>query len=454
VLFQRFVSEGLAHFSYLVGDQDRAVVIDPRRDCDVYVEAAYAEGQAITHILETHRNEDYVIGSVELANRTEAKILHSAHDDLPYQYGQPISDGEAIDVGRLRLVALHTPGHTPGHMSYVLHDRSGAPWVVFTGDTLFADEVGRTDFFGRGNLHKMTGLLYDSLFHKILPLGDGVIVCPAHGAGSVCGSGIADRPWTTVGLERLRNPRLQHTDREEFVKHVGRMLERAPYFRTVEQLNLEGPPLIGSMPIPKPLSPSQFAAQAEGAQVVDVRPLLSFAAAHVPGAVALWEAELPTYAGWFLSYDKPILLVGEPDTALRATRYLLRMGYDRVVGCLAGGMLAWHREGLPSEGLRTITVQQLCHGLDAGEHTWILDVRNEDEILRSGIPGAHHISIKQLPERLNEVPRDRSVQAFCGSGVRSMIAASLLKSAGWQNITVVLGGLAGWVSVSCPMPLD
>ena len=200
MIFRRFVSEGLAHYSYLIGDQDRAAVIDPRRDCGEIIEAAVAGGMAITHVLETHRNEDYVTGSIELSSRTGAVVLHSAHDDLPYQYGEPIREGDSIQIGRLRLVALHTPGHTPGHMSYVLYEASGAPWMVFTGDTLFAGEVGRTDFLGVENLDKMTGLLYDSLFDKILPLGDGVIVCPAHGAGSVCGSGIADRFWTTVGL--------------------------------------------------------------------------------------------------------------------------------------------------------------------------------------------------------------------------------------------------------------
>jgi hydroxyacylglutathione hydrolase len=453
MLFKRFVSEGLAHYSYLIGDRERAAVIDPRRDCDVYIEAALEEGLPITHILETHRNEDYAIGSVELASRTGSKIFHSAYDDLPYAYGEPLRDGDTIQIGRLRLVALHTPGHTPGHLSYLLHDVEGAPWMVFTGDTLFAGEVGRTDFLGQENLVKMTGLLYESLFHKILPLGDGLLVCPAHGAGSVCGSGIADRFWTTVGLERKHNPRLQYTDKAAFVNNAARILPQAPYFKTMERLNLEGAPLLGALPAPKPLSPVDFAAQAENAWVVDTRDLLSFGAAHLPGSIALWENELPNYAGWFLTYDKPILLVSDADRVEQVTRYLIRMGFDWLEGFLAGGMLAWHGVGLESQSLHTTTVQSLCHQLDADQDMWLLDVRSEKEVEANPIPDAHHIHIKQFPGRMDEVPTHRPVYIFCGSGVRSAIVASLLQRAGWNNTIVVLGGLAGWSSMSCPLPL-
>jgi hydroxyacylglutathione hydrolase len=452
MLFERFVSEGLAHYSYLIGDRDRAVVIDPRRDCDVYLDAARAQGLPITHILETHRNEDYAVGSVELASRTGATIMHSAHDDLPYGYGAPIHDGTRIAIGRLALVALHTPGHTPGHMSYVLYDAGGAPWMVFTGDTLFAGEVGRTDFLGQDNLAKMTGLLYDSIFAKILPLGDGVIICPAHGAGSVCGSGIADRVWTTVGLERKLNPRLQFVDRDAFIQHTGKMLPRAPYFGTIEELNLSGAPPLGALPAPQPLGADEFAERMAGSWVVDTRTVLSFMAAHVPGAVALWKAELSSYAGWFLNYDKPVLLVSDEGDIDLVVRYLIRMGFDRIEGFLAGGMLAWHRSGKPSQQLNMVTVQELCHRLDDEQAAWILDVRSDTEVEANPIPNAHHIHIKSFPERMAEVPREQTVYVFCGTGVRSAIVASLLRRAGWDNMVVVLGGLAGWTSTSCPLP--
>lgn len=451
MLFKRFESEGLAHYSYLIGDGNQAVVIDPRRDCDVYVQAASQEGLRITHVLETHRNEDYLIGSVELASRTGAAILLSAHHDLDYSYGEPIRDGETLKIGRLKLEALHTPGHALGHMSYLLYEPGGAPWVVFTGDALFAGDVGRTDLYGRDRLDDMTGLLYESLFHNILPLGDQVTVCPAHGAGSVCGTAIADRAWTTIGLERKHNPKLQYADRGDFVKHVGRMLEYPPYFRMMEKLNLKGPPVLGSHPMPPPLSPKEFAAQAKDAQVLDTRMELGFGSAHVPGALSIWEQGVPRFAGWFLSYDKPVLLVTETNDVSRAVRYLIRLGFDRLDGFLAGGMLAWHKAGLESHRVETVTVQDLCHLLDRDEDAWILDVRSDAEVEQNEIPVAHHIHITQLPEHMDEVPRDQPVYIFCGSGVRSMIAASLLRRAGWENLTSVLGGLAGWSSVSCPL---
>jgi hydroxyacylglutathione hydrolase len=454
MIFRRIVSEGLSHYSYLIGDQNGAAVIDPRRDADVYVNLATAEGLRVTQILETHRNEDYVVGSFELARRTGATVLHSAYDGLPYEYGEPVHDGDVIRIGRLKILALHTPGHTPGHMSYLLHDVDGVPWIVFTGDTLFAGDVGRTDFLGKENLAKMTGLLYDSLFDKLLPLGDHVIVCPAHGAGSVCGSGIADRIWTTVGLERLHNPRLQHTDRDDFVQNVGQILPYPPYMETVERLNLEGAPLPdGNLPVPPPLSAEEFAARAPNAWVVDTRDLMGFSAAHVPGALALWENELSSYAGWFLTQDKPILLVCDTDRIEQVTRYLVRLGFDRIEGFLAGGMLAWHRAGLESHSITTVTVQDLCYRLDMAETTQVLDVRTDREVEATSIPGAVHVPIKLIPARMEQVPADGELCIFCGSGVRSMIVASLLRRAGRDNAIVVLGGLAGWNSTSCPLPL-
>ncbi len=451
MLFQRFESKGLAHYSYLVGDGEHAVVIDPRRDCDVYIEAATREGLRITHVLETHRNEDYVIGSVDLAARTGAEVLHSAYDELNYSYGARIAEGEIIPIGRLQLEPIHTPGHTLGHMSFLLKDATGTPWVAFTGDTLFAGDVGRTDFYGADKLQEMTGLLYDSIFERLLPLGSGVIVAPAHGSGSACGTAIAERPWTTIALERARNPRLRHTNKADFVAKVGRMLEYPHYFRMMEKLNLEGPPLLSSVRAPPPLSAREFAQRAADAVVLDTRMELGFTAAHVPGAISIWPHGVPAWAGWFLPYDKPILLVRYGDDVSPIVRDLLRIGYDRVVGFLSGGMHAWLSSGLATESIATVTVQQLCGLLDDDEDVWILDVRSPEEVERQAIPGAHNIHLSRVPERSEEVPRNRSVYIFCGSGMRATVAASLLKREGWNNLTVVLGGLAGWSSITCPL---
>ncbi len=451
MLFERIESEGLAHYSYVIGDGGEAAVIDPRRDCDIYVEKAYQEGMRIRHILETHRNEDYVIGSVELASRTDAEIWH-ADTQLHYQYGQPVEDGQTWKIGRLELRAVHSPGHTMGSMSYLLHDPGGPSWMVFTGDALFAGDVGRVDLLGMDRAEQMAALLYDTIFHKLLPLGDEVIVCPAHGAGSACGSAIADRVWTTIGLERRLNPKLQHTEEGEFVADVAKDLERPPYFIRMEEYNVEGPPLLGSLCAPMPLAPHEFAERARDAIVVDTRMELGFGSAHVPGALSIWLAGLPSFAGWFLPYDQPLLLVSDTENPVQATRYLARMAYDDLCGYLSGGMLGWHTAGLESNSTRTVTVQQLCHLLDEGEETSILDVRSEQELENAGrIPAAQHIHVTQLPDHLHEVPRDRTVYIFCGSDKRAMLAASLLQREGWDELNVVLGGLEGWSSITCPL---
>ncbi len=453
MLFERIESEGLAHYSYLIGDGKEAVVIDPRRDCGVYVEKASKAGFRIKYILETHRNEDYVIGSVELAARADAEIWH-ADDQMDYQYGQPVEDGQVWRVGRLKVEAMHTPGHTPGSMSYLIYDHEGAPWAVFTGDALFAGDVGRVDLLGMDRAEELAEMLYDSIFNKLLPLGDEVLVCPGHGAGSVCGGNIAERVWTTIGLERQLNPKLQYTDREQFVANVAQKLERPPYFRRMEPWNLEGAPILGSLPVPTPLKPTAFAEAAEDAVVLDTRTELGFSAAHVPDALSIWQGGLASFAGWFLSYDKPILLVNEDADPTPIVRHLIRIGYDDLVGSLSGGLLAWHMSGRESRSIDTVTVQDLCHHLDMEGEAWILDLRSDEELESHGeIAGAHQIHVTQLPDRLDEVPQDETVYIFCGSGLRSMIGASLLRRRGWDKVTVVLGGLAGWHSTTCPLEL-
>lgn len=453
MLFERIESEGLAHYSYLIGNANEAAVIDPRRDGDVYIALAERAGYHIAHVLETHRNEDYVVGSVELAARTGATIWH-ADSQWDYQYGQAVENGQTWSVGGLRLRAIHAPGHTPGMMNYLLHDPGGTPWALFSGDTLFAGSVGRVDLLGVERAEEMAGLLYDTIHGTLLPLGDGIIVCPAHGSGSVCGASIVDRPWTTIGLERHHNPALGAPHRRTFIARQARAQERPPYFGRMERLNVEGPPPISPLPVPTPLAPEAFAREAEGAVVLDTRMELSFHAGHVPGALSIWRDGLGRFAGWFLPYDRPILLVTEEDDPMPVVRTLARMGYDDVAGHLAGGMHAWHTAGLDSASLGSETVPGLCEWLDEGNRPAILDVRSDAELEQEGaISGAQHIHITQVPEHLDEVPRRRPLHIFCGSGLRSTTVASLLQRAGWRDITVVLGGIRGWNSVSCPIEL-
>ncbi|MFW6357492.1 MAG: MBL fold metallo-hydrolase [bacterium] len=452
MLFERIESKGLAHYSYLLGSGGRAVVIDPRRDCDIYCALAKEHGMRITHILETHRNEDYVTGSLELAARTGAEILHSKLDEFEYGYGSPVTHGDRIETGGLLLEALHTPGHTIGHLSYVLHAPQGGPWMCFCGDVLFAGDVGRTDLYGKDRSGEMAELLHHSIVNRILPLGDEVLLFPAHGPGSVCGGDIADREMTTIGLERRLNPWLGHRTKESFVQDAAaRDLPVPPYFKVMEELNRTGPPVTGRPPEPRPLNPEEFVDALSGRKVLDTRSEICFGTAHVPNSLSIWKDGLPAYAGWFLPYDHPLLLVSETDDVSEEVRLLYRMGFDRIDGFLAGGMHEWMVAGQPAHSIRTVTVQQLCSILDSEEKINLLDVRSPQEAAEPRIPLAENLPIMTLPDHLENFPRNRPAYIFCGSGHRSMIGASMLKQARIDDVTVVLGGVKGWNSVSCPL---
>ncbi len=449
MLLRLIESEGLAHRSYIAGAAGSALVVDPRRDCAVYADIALEEGMRITHVLETHRNEDYVSGSVELASMTGADVWH-ADSGMDYRYGRPVGDGGEWMVGPLLVRALATPGHTPGSVSYLLHDPGGEPWACFTGDTLFAGDVGRTDLMGMERAREMTGMLHDSLHGVILPLGDGVLVCPAHGPGSPCGSSISGRPVTTVGMERRANPALALKSREEFVEVFAVEHERPPYFGRMERVNLEGAPPCGrDAARPQALSPAEVAEVAVEGNVVDTRSPGCYGASHVPGSQHIWHEGLASYAGWYLEYDRPMALVSDNPRSDATT--LLRMGYDDVVGFLAGGMLAWNTAGRRASSIRTDTVRQACRRLDSEEEPAVLDVRSSSEVSEQGaIEGSLHIPATRVPERWREVPED-DVMIFCGSGMRSMVAASLLAARGRRRLSVVMGGLSGWSSTSCPV---
>lgn len=453
MLFEKIESVGLAHYSYIIGHNSEALVIDPRRDCNIYIEKAVKKGYKIKHILETHRNEDYLIGSVELADRTGASIWH-ADSQWDYKYGEPVEDGQKFRVGRLKIKAIHSPGHTPGSMSYLLHDPDNEPWILFSGDALFAGDVGRVDLLGMDKSEEMAEMLYDTIFNKFLPLGDEILLCPAHGSGSVCGSGIAERVWSTIGLERKNNPKLQSKNRNEFIKLVARKLERPPYFRKMEKYNLEGAPVLGHLPVPEPLNPGEFEGKAENSFILDNRMELGFGGAHINDAQSIWMDGIPSFAGWFIPYEKPLLLVGEDEKMEKTLRYLMRIGYDEIEGFLSGGMLSWHMAGKNSDSIDLITVQELCGYLDRDKRPFILDVRSSEELNNNGeIPGAVHIHITQLPEKYDEIPKNEKIFVFCGSGLRSMIGASYLKKNGWNDIAVILGGLSGWNSATCPVDI-
>jgi len=323
MFIEQIKSEGLAHLSYVIGDGGEAAVIDPRRDCTAYLETAGARGCRITHIFETHRNEDLVSGAPALAAATWAPVHHGPNPEGEVDYADTVREGASVRLGKLRLDVLETPGHTDDSLSFALYDTDAgdAALAVFTGDALFIGDVGRTDFYP-DRAREVAGLLFDSL-RKIVALGDQAILYPAHGAGSVCGSGMADRDVSTIGMERRSNRRLRIEDREEFIDaKVEEHHYQPPYFRRMEQLNLTGGP-----PLPRPLTPPPLTAQAfeeAGALPVDVRGIAAFLGAHVPGSLALPADMVPAFAGWLLDpADDPTI-----DASVAAGR---SMRADRIL---------------------------------------------------------------------------------------------------------------------------
>jgi hydroxyacylglutathione hydrolase len=301
---------------------------------------------------------------------------------------------------------------------------------------------------GEGRLVEHTQALYDSLHQRVLPLGEHVVLCPAHGPGSACGGAIAERPLTTLGLELALNPKLG-LGRDEFVRRQAVVQDRPPYFRRMESRNLD-PDGLQAVPWPPPLSIGEFAEASGEALVLDTRRPPAFLAGHIAGAVSIWTAGVGSWAGWFLPYDRPILLVAEHGDldAVRST--LARMGFDDIRGSLQGGMHAWHVDGRESESLGAVSVPEAQRRLQAGNGAHLLDVRTPAEHAEGIAPGAIPIPLSELGDRLGEVPSAGSIYIFCGSGLRSTVAASLLARQGRRDVHVILGGMKGWQAQDAP----
>ncbi len=446
MLFERIVSEGIAHNSYLIGSGGRAAVIDPRRDCDIYLEIARRNELVITHIFETHRNEDYTIGSLELKQRCGAEIFHGAR--MAFAYGKPVKEGDRFTLGSLVLTVLETPGHTEESISLELQDTevSDQPYMVFSGDTLFAGDIARTDFFGQERKAEMAKKIYESIVHKILPLGDGVILCPAHGAGSVCGGEIADHPFTTLGYEKTTNPQLA-SGLELFIsRRVTESPYTPPYFRQMETYNRDGAPILNRLPDLHPLSiPEVHQLRKSGCQILDIRSPASFGAGHIPGSLSIWRGGLPTFMGWFLDYQRPIVIVDDFNLDLDPViRHFVRLGYDTIAGILSGGFPAWTKAAQDIGTVSTCSVQQLKDRLEK-EHPYILDVRDIKNWRAVGhIPGAHHIYIGELPNHLDQIPKNENIVVYCDAGYKGSLATSLLALHQYHTTTNVLGGMTAW----------
>lgn len=452
MIIRKIVSEGISHNSYFISAGGLAAVIDPRRDCEIYLDLAGEIGARITCIIETHRNEDYVIGSLELAARTGASIYHGHQMD--FAYGKSVKAGDTFRLGPVELRIIETPGHTLESISVVVTDTgvSGVPYAVCTGDALFAGDVGRTDFFGPERRPEVSEMLYDSIWKKILPLGDGTLVFPAHGAGSVCGSDISDLEFTTIGYEKKTNPFLA-LSKEEFVrKKVSEHNYLPPYFKRMEALNKEGAPVIHHLPGLQPYSVKDVKELLGRAQILDIRGPTAFAAGHIPGSLSIWKEGIPAFAGWFLTFDTPIILVDDFNCGLVDTsRHFVRLGYDNLKGYLAGGFPAYTKSGSPVGRIEAWSVHDLAGRLQ-GEEIFLLDVRDIANVTRVGrVPGAHHIYVGELPGRFLEVPRDRLVVVYCDAGFKGTLAASFLAGKGYPYLVNILGGMTGYLAAGYPV---
>jgi glyoxylase-like metal-dependent hydrolase (beta-lactamase superfamily II) len=454
VIFKQYYLGCLAHASYLIGDEAAgvAVVVDPQRDVDQYVEDAERLGLDIRHVFLTHFHADFVAGHLELRDRVGATIHLGSKAKAEYEF-EPEANGDTLELGpEVRLEVLETPGHSPESISIVVRDSSEeSPPAVLTGDTLFIGDVGRPDL--RASLgwsaDDLASLLYDSLHDKLLRLSDDTIVYPGHGAGSLCGKNISSDTSSTIGVQRRYNAALQPMSKEEFVRVVtSEQPDVPPYFTYDAILNTQEHATLDETleRVLKPLGLEEVLALAgEGVQLLDVRDPAEFAGAHVAGSVNIGlGGSFASWSGTILDRQRPIVIVAEPGREEEAATRLGRIGFDGVAGYLDGGMQAL--ESRPDLLRRTerVTAPTLAEQLAAPSPPVLLDVRGERELEQGSIDGALNIPLNHLAERLAEVPRDGSLVVYCSSGYRSSIAASLLENAGVSGVADLVGGFVAW----------
>jgi hydroxyacylglutathione hydrolase len=460
VEIHQFDLPGLGHLSALLVDEasGQAAVVDPRRDVDIYLAEVARRGLRVGHVLETHLHNDYVSGARELAALTGATHVIGAEADLATAF-QPVRDGQTIDVGRLRVTALETPGHTPEHVSYAVRDAdSGAgdgPVAIFTGGSMLVGSVGRTDLLGPDLARAYALDMHRSLHETLLRQPDETDILPTHGAGSLCSRGIGEAWSSTVGIERATDPLLAIEDADAFADALLAGQPAVPrYFARMRALNRAGPRVLGGIPEPQPLDARAVRDRlAGGALLVDLRPAAAFAAAYVPGSISLpADASFGTWLGWVVEPDRPLVLLLPRLAAWDdAVRQALRVGYDGIVGYLDGGLDAWRAAGGVVAAGTAQTVLELATAMRGSDPPLVLDVRQADEYAAGHVPGARHLMAGHVPDRLAELPRDRAIATICASGYRASVAASLLRMAGFQDVAWVDGGLPTWQAAGLPV---
>lgn len=456
MFFRQFYLPSLGHASYVVGDEatGRALVLDPRRDVEIYFEALRSKGMRLAFAVDTHGHNDYLSGIGEVAARQPIEALGFENAGLGYDH-RAVKDGEMIEMGDVVFEIVHTPGHTPEHISLVVYDRAAGsePALLLSGGALLVGDIARPDLLGGPEMAREAARDFcHTIQEKLLwKLPDHLEVWPTHVAGSLCGGNIGSRLSTTLGFERKTNAVLARVSTsEEFVDECIRLDNLPavpPYWRRMRIQNLAGPALLGVLGEPPALPPGEFERLlAAGATVLDARAPDAFAGAHIPDALSVGlSTSFPTWAGTALEEGAEVLLVlDQPGDLWEVTWELLRIGYDPPVGWLAGGMEAWRASGRDVEGLRQFSAHELRALLDEDDDLVVLDVRQPAEWADGHIEGATFITGAELPRRLDEVPHDAPVAVICGSGYRSSVAASLLARAGVWDVTQLLGGMSAW----------
>lgn len=471
MLLKRFYDDPLAQASFLLADTDThaAIVVDPNRDVDAYVRAAAVEKLRIVAVTETHIHADYLSGTRELARRTRATAYLSDEGDADWKYawaGEPgvqlVRDGDVIRAGRVRLDVIHTPGHTPEHVSFVLTDESASPdpLGIFTGDFVFVGDVGRPDLLERaanmaGTMEKGARVLHAALHRFRERYPEHLLLWPGHGPGSACGKSLGGLPVSTLAYEKRTNWGLKDLNAEAFVQQVlAGQPEPPAYFKHMKRMNKEGPAILGSFREPPKLAdPDIVAALERGDTLVDVRPTRAVLAGAIPGVLGIPAGNsLPTWAGSLLPYDRPLSLVADTvERARIAVRQLAMIGLDDVAGWYGPGALsAW---ATANGGLAQTPVLEPADAFaraQKGELT-LLDVRGAAEYDSGHVPGAVHIPLGDLPARAGELRRDRPIAVFCGSGTRSRIGVSVLRRAGFTDLMDQGAGFEGHVEAGLPV---
>ncbi|MBM4236732.1 MAG: MBL fold metallo-hydrolase [Firmicutes bacterium] len=449
MLLKHFFLNKIAHSSYILAGKNSCAVIDPQRDIDFYIDEARSLGVDITHILQTHLHADFVSGHMDLSQKTGAKIYVAKSAKCTFDH-VALSEGDTVQLEDMVLQVLETPGHTPEHLSYVVIDksRSTSPIGVFVGDTLFVGDVGRPDLFP-DMATELAGKLFHSLHDKLLKLPDYAEVYPAHGAGSLCGRAMGAKWQSTIGYERNFNSALQIRDKAAFIKSLTENMPPAPdHFSRCSDINRKGPARVAELPTMQELSPSDFQEKLASADcvILDTRSYHAFSGQHLKSA---WHLDLngnfPTFTGWVIPTERDVLLVADDyKKALEANLWARRVGMDRIIGYLDGGMTAWAVEGLSTSHTGLISAEELHDLLQKGDNLVLLDVRAPLEFEESHIEGAVNIPVADLRTRYNELDPAKTTVLICSSGNRSSLGVSILKQHGFEDVINVAGGMTGY----------